>query len=74
MKKSGPKKLMKSNKSISRKKKFLDQILFFCHFKKGQKLIFELEKSLKLPKMQFHEKKVFDSIFLQFQKWSKINF
>ena len=26
----------------------------FCHFKNDQKSIFELRKSLKLPKMQFH--------------------
>ena len=38
---------MKSNKSIS----------IFCNFKNGQKSIFELEKSFKLPEMQFHEKK-----------------
>ena len=30
----------------------------FCHFKNGSKSIFELGKSLKLPKMQFHEKKL----------------
>ena len=28
----------------------------FCHLKNGQKSIFELGKSLKLPKMQFHIK------------------
>ena len=27
----------------------------FCNFKNDQKSIFELVKSLKLPKMQFHE-------------------
>ena len=32
----------------------------FCNFKNGQKSIFELGKSLKLPEMQFHEKKFFD--------------
>ena len=32
----------------------------FCNFKNGQKSIFELEKSLKLPKMQFHEIDLFD--------------
>ena len=36
LKKSRPKKLVKSNKSISRKK-FFDQNPFFCHFKNGQK-------------------------------------
>ena len=29
----------------------------FCNFKNGQKSIFELGKSLKLPEIQFHEKK-----------------
>ena len=43
----------KSYKSFSRI--FLDQNPFFCNFKNGQKSIFELGKSLKLPKMQFHE-------------------
>ena len=28
----------------------------FCYFKNGQKSIFELGESLKLPKMQFQEK------------------
>ena len=49
------KKLVKSNKSISRKN-FLTKIHFFCNFKNGLKSIFELEKSLKLPEMQFQEK------------------
>ena len=31
----------------------------FCNFKYGQKSIFELGKSLKLPKLQFHEKILF---------------
>jgi len=53
LKKSRPK---KHNKSISRKK-FFEQIPFFAISKKCQKSIFELAKSLKLPKMQFHEKK-----------------
>ena len=52
LKKSRPKKLVKSNKSISQKKIFCpNSILFFCYFKNGQKSIFELGKSLKLPKM-----------------------
>ena len=55
LKKSRPKKLMKSDKSISQKI-FFYQIPFFCNFKNGQKSIFELGKSLKLPEMQFHEK------------------
>ena len=50
LKKSRTKTLVKSNKSISQKK------IFDCNFKNGQKSIFELGKSLKLPKMQFHEK------------------
>ena len=57
LKKSRPKKLVKSNKSISRKNSCTN--LIFCNFKNDQKTIFELAKSLKLPKMQFHEKKVF---------------
>ena len=34
----------------------------FCNLKNDQKSIFELGKSLKLPEMQFHEKKfdIFD--------------
>ena len=40
---------------------FLEKIFgpksIFCNFKNGKKSIFELRKSLKLPKMQFHEKK-----------------
>ena len=57
LKKSRPKKLVKSNKSISRKKNFGPNFIF-CNFKNDQKSIFELGKSLKLPKMQFHEKKI----------------
>ena len=49
-------KLVKSNKSISRKKFFWPNSIF-CNFKNGKKSIFELGKSLKLPKMQFPEKK-----------------
>ena len=54
LKKSRPKKLVKSNKSISRKKIFWPNSNF-CNFKNGQKSIFEEGKCLKLPKMQFHE-------------------
>ena len=46
LKKSKPKKIVISNKSI----------FIFCDFKNGQKSIFELGKSLKLTKMQFHVK------------------
>ena len=42
---------MKSNKSISRKKNL--------QFQKWAKAISELGKSLKLSKLQFHEKNVF---------------
>ena len=38
-------------------KKF-EQIPFFAISKNDQKSIFELRKSLKLPKMQFHEKQI----------------
>ena len=51
----GQKKLMKSNISVS-PKFFFDQIPFFCHFKNGK----NSEKSFKLPKIQFHEKKKSD--------------
>ena len=52
---SGPENLKKS-----RPKKLVWWNLFwpisiFCNFKNGQKSIFEQGKSLKLPKMQFHE-------------------
>ena len=60
-----PKKLVKSNKSISRKKIFWRKSIF-CNFKNGQKSIFELGKSLKLSKMQFHE--IFYLIFTVGQK------
>ena len=56
IKKSRPKKHMKSNKSISRN--FFLTKFIFCNFKNSQKSIFELGKSLKLPEMQFHEKKI----------------
>ena len=47
----GQKKLVKSNK-INFMNLFLPNSIF-CNFKNGQKSIFELGKSLKLPKMQF---------------------
>ena len=43
----------RAKKSISRN--FFWQNSIFCNFKNGQKSIFELGKSLNLPKMQFHE-------------------
>ena len=54
LKKSRAKKLVKSNKSIHKKKFWPNST--FCNFKNGQKLIFDLGKSLKQPEMQFHEK------------------
>ena len=51
LKKSRPK---KSNQLISRN--FFWPKSIFCIFNNGQKSIFELGKSFKLPKMQFHEK------------------
>ena len=69
---SRPKNLVKSNKSISRN--FFHQLPFFCNFKNGQKSIFALEKSLKRPKMQFHEKKFdlfdFTSFFFACTFWA----
>ena len=50
--------LMNSNKSISRKNCF-DQIPFFAISKMVKNQFFELGKSLKLPKMQFHENFLF---------------
>ena len=38
--------------------KKMKKVPFFSISKMGQKSIFELGKSLKLPKMQFHEKKI----------------
>ena len=55
VKKSRPKKLVKSNKSSFTE--FFSPNSIFCNFKNGQKSIFELGKRLKLTKMQFHEKK-----------------
>ena len=59
-KKSRPKKLVESNKSISRKKFFTKFHFLPFQFKNDQKSIFELGKSLKVSKMQFHEKNFFD--------------
>ena len=70
---SRPKKLVKSNKSISRN--FFSPNSIFCNFKNGQKSIFELEKSLKLPKIQFHEKMFFDLFdFTSIFAWTFFNF
>ena len=48
-----PKNLWNQIKSISRKKFFLTKFLLICNFTNGQKSIFELGKSLKLPEMKF---------------------
>ena len=71
LKKSRPKKLVKANKSISRKKFFWPNSIF-CDFKNGQKLFFfVLGNSLKLPKMQFHEKNMW---FIWFQEFFCLDF
>ena len=57
LKKSRPKKLVKSNKTISRKM-FFNQIPFFCNFKNGQKSIFEMEKKFKTAKYAISRKKL----------------
>ena len=50
------KKTREINKSISRN--FVGPNSIFCNFKNGQKSIFELGKSLKMPEMQFHLNKI----------------
>ena len=70
LKKSRPKKVVKSNKSISRKKVWPNFI--FCNFKNGQKSIFEQGKSFKLPKIQLHEIDLLD--FKSFFAWTFLNF
>ena len=61
-KKVQAKKTVKSNKSIS-------------NFKNGQKSIFELGKSLKLPEMQFHEKNFLIYLISRvFFAWTFLNF
>ena len=55
----------KIEKDQGKKTREIKQINFtkkknFFNFKIGQKSIFEQGKSLKLPQMQFNEKKVFD--------------
>ena len=54
LKKSRPKKLVKSNKSISRKNYF-DQIPFFAISKMAKNQFLNWEK---VQKCQFHEKKI----------------
>ena len=58
-KKAQAKKHVKSNKSS-----FTKKIIF--NFKNGQKSIFEVGKNLKLPEMQFHEKKLDIFDFMSF--------
>ena len=52
---------MESNKSISQK--FILTKFHFLQFQKWPKINFEVGKSLKLPKMQFHEWFFFSWIF-----------
>ena len=63
IKKSRPKKHVKSNKSISRI--FFDQIPFFAISKMAKNHFLNWGKSLKLPRMQFHEKKLFIYLILR---------
>ena len=67
LKKSRTKKLVKSNKTISHDQFFWPNSIFY-NLKKGQKSFFELGKSLKLPKMQFHV--IFVFIYLISQVFS----
>ena len=54
---------------------FLTKLYFFCHFKNGQNSFCEPGKSLKLSKMQFHEKKYLDLFdFTSFFAWTFTNF
>ena len=54
---------------------FFWQNSIFGHFKNGQKSIFELGKSLKLPKMQLSEKNFFDLFdFTSFFAWTFLKF
>ena len=64
------KKLVKSNK-INFTNNFFDQIPFFAISKMAKFSIFELGK---LPKMQFHEKKIDLFDFASFFAWSFLNF
>ena len=74
LKKSRPKKIHEL-KEINFMKKFFWSNSIFYHFKIGQKSIFELRKSLKQPKMQFHEKKIFDVFdFMTFFARTFLNF
>ena len=74
---NGPENLKKSRakkreiKWINLTKFFLTKILFL-QFWNGPKTIFELRKSSKLPKMQFHEIDLFD--FTSFFTWTFFNF
>ena len=63
------------NRNISISRIFFWPNFIFCNFKNDQKSIFELRKSLKLPKVQFHEKIIFDLFdFASFFAWTFLNF
>ena len=61
LKKSMPKKTLRKQINQFHEYLFWPNSIF-CSFKNGQKSIFELGKSLKQPKMQFHEKKTLLSL------------
>ena len=74
IKKIQAKKLVKSNKSISHKKSFY-QIPYFAISKMAKNQFLNWGKSLKLPKVQFHEKKIFGLFdFMSFFAWTLLNF
>ena len=54
----GKKNLVKSNKSISRKKNILTKY-FFAMSKMTKNQFLNWGKSLKMPEMQFHEKMIY---------------
>ena len=70
LKKSRPKKLVKSNKSISRN--FFWPNSIFCNFKNGQKSIFEVGKKFKIA--NFMTKKRIYLISQVFFAWTFLNF
>ena len=55
-------------------KNFFDQTPILCNFKNGQNSIFELGKSLKLPEMQLHGKKIDLFVFMSFFAGTFVNF
>ena len=71
-KKSRPKKLVKSNKSISRN--FVSPNSNFYYFKNGQKSSFELGKKFKTAKNAISRKKIDLFDFTAFFAWTFLNF